>query len=68
MAKLVIFLALCLLPALALANRPLRTPLVVHGRVYCDSCLAGFETSASNYIAGTHLYFFLLLFIFLHFG
>ncbi|KAF3447303.1 hypothetical protein FNV43_RR12486 [Rhamnella rubrinervis] len=52
MAKLAIFLALCLLPALALANRPLRRPLVLHGQVYCDTCLAGFETSASNYIAG----------------
>ncbi|KAH7524431.1 hypothetical protein FEM48_Zijuj06G0118400 [Ziziphus jujuba var. spinosa] len=52
MAKPVLLLALCILPALALATRPLRKPLIVQGRVYCDTCLAGFETSASNYIAG----------------
>ncbi|XP_068643503.1 protein DOWNSTREAM OF FLC-like [Aristolochia californica] len=51
MAKLVIFLALCLLPALA-AARPVRTFFTVQGRVYCDTCRAGFETPYTKYMQG----------------
>ncbi|XP_062205927.1 pollen-specific protein C13-like [Phragmites australis] len=32
--------------------RPLRAGFVVRGRVWCDTCRAGFETPASTYIAG----------------
>lgn len=54
MARLPALLAaLCLLPAIAAAAaRPTRTPLTVTGKVYCDTCQAGFETPASTYIAG----------------
>ncbi|XP_050377115.1 protein DOWNSTREAM OF FLC [Argentina anserina] len=52
MAKLVMLLALCVLPALALATRPMRTPFTVVGSVYCDPCRFGYESSAITYIAG----------------
>lgn len=52
MARVLILLALCVLPALVTAARPARNPYLVHGRVYCDPCRAGFETSASSYIEG----------------
>ncbi|EEB93390.1 hypothetical protein MPER_07958 [Moniliophthora perniciosa FA553] len=53
MARLSVLLALCcLLPAIAFAARPARNPLTVTGKVYCDTCRAGFETPASTYIAG----------------
>lgn len=52
MARLAVLFALCLLPAIAVAARPTRTPFSVVGRVYCDTCQAGFETPASTYIAG----------------
>lgn len=52
MAKLVLLFALFVLPAIAVAARPTRHPLVVKGKVYCDPCRAGFETSASTFIAG----------------
>ncbi|XP_030541522.1 pollen-specific protein C13 [Rhodamnia argentea] len=52
MARLAVLFALCLLPAIAVAARPTRAPLAVMGRVYCDTCQAGFETPASTYIAG----------------
>ncbi|CAN8246852.1 unnamed protein product [Cochlearia groenlandica] len=44
--------ALCFLPVLSMAARPNKNPFVVRGRVYCDTCLAGFETPASSYISG----------------
>ncbi|KAI3760807.1 hypothetical protein L1987_51206 [Smallanthus sonchifolius] len=51
MAKSVLMLALCvLLPALISASRPMSRPYVLQGRVYCDTCRAGFETSATTYI------------------
>lgn len=37
---------------------PSKTDFIVQGRVYCDTCQAGFETSATTYIHGTHLFFF----------
>ncbi|KAK4742082.1 hypothetical protein SAY87_000083 [Trapa incisa] len=52
MAKLALLCALFVLPAIAVAARPTRSPLVVRGKVYCDPCRAGFETSASTFIAG----------------
>ncbi|GMN45291.1 hypothetical protein TIFTF001_014487 [Ficus carica] len=59
MAKSVLLMALCLLPALAVASRslidpyvPLKVPFRVEGKVYCDTCCAGFETSATTYISG----------------
>lgn len=52
MAKLALLFALFVLPAIAVAARPTRHPLVVRGKVYCDHCRAGFETSASTFIAG----------------
>ena len=52
MARSALLFALFLLPALALAHRPMRRSLVVHGKVVCDTCLADFETSASTPIPG----------------
>ncbi|PRQ21501.1 protein DOWNSTREAM OF FLC [Rosa rugosa] len=52
MAKLVMLFALCVLPALAVATRPMRTPFTVEGKVYCDACRFGYESSATTYIAG----------------
>ncbi|CAN6720712.1 unnamed protein product [Malus baccata var. baccata] len=52
MAKLFLLIALCMLPALAAATRPMRIPFTVEGKVYCDTCRAGYETKAITYIAG----------------
>ncbi|XP_059631411.1 pollen-specific protein C13-like [Cornus florida] len=52
MARMILMLALCVLPALVSATRPVANPLTVEGRVYCDTCRAGFETSATTYISG----------------
>uniref|UniRef100_A0A2P2NGA8 Pollen-specific protein C13 n=1 Tax=Rhizophora mucronata TaxID=61149 RepID=A0A2P2NGA8_RHIMU len=52
MARLLLVLALCLLPAIVSAARPERNPFVVQGRVYCDTCRAGFETTKTVHIAG----------------
>ncbi|KAJ0087102.1 pollen-specific protein C13-like [Pistacia vera] len=52
MARALLFIALCVLPALVSAGRPNKDPFEVQGRVYCDACRAGFETSAISYIAG----------------
>ncbi|KAL6227789.1 hypothetical protein ACLB2K_001745 [Fragaria x ananassa] len=46
-----VLLALCVLPALVSA-KILGKPFHVQGRVYCDTCRCGFETSATIYIAG----------------
>ncbi|XP_058179527.1 pollen-specific protein C13-like [Rhododendron vialii] len=48
MARLVVLFALCVLPALASAANP----FLVRGRVYCDTCRAGFETEATPGIPG----------------
>ncbi|KVI07311.1 protein DOWNSTREAM OF FLC-like [Cynara cardunculus var. scolymus] len=51
MAKMMMMLALCvLLPAVINAGRPMSRPFRLEGRVYCDTCRAGFETSATTYI------------------
>ncbi|KAM1454213.1 hypothetical protein ACFX1S_003826 [Malus domestica] len=52
MAKLVLLIALCVLSALAAATGPMKTPFTVEGKVYCDTCCAGYETKAITYIAG----------------
>ena len=44
-----------ILPAIALAARDvagIKRGFVVQGRVFCDTCRAGFETPASTYIRG----------------
>lgn len=46
-----VLLALCVLPALVSA-KIVGKPFHVQGRVYCDTCRCGFETSATTYIAG----------------
>ncbi|KAG2549497.1 pollen-specific protein C13-like [Panicum virgatum] len=55
-ASLLLAAALCALAASGAAAsrdlRPLRAGFVVRGRVWCDTCRAGFETPASTYIAG----------------
>ncbi|PSS17411.1 Protein DOWNSTREAM OF FLC like [Actinidia chinensis var. chinensis] len=52
MARLMLVMALCVLPALVIATRPVANPLILEGQVYCDTCRAGFETSATTPIAG----------------
>ncbi|KAE8714357.1 putative phosphoglycerate mutase [Hibiscus syriacus] len=52
MAKVLLFVALCVLPALVSATRMVKNPLVVQGLVYCDRCRAGFETPKSRCIPG----------------
>ncbi|KAM7276340.1 hypothetical protein ACFE04_018206 [Oxalis oulophora] len=54
MARLVLLFALLVLPALASAAR-LKYPFVVRGKVYCDTCRCGFETSATKYIQGARV-------------
>nr|ABK92993.1 unknown [Populus trichocarpa] len=53
MARVFMLLALCVLPALVSAARPGRNTFSVQGLVYCDTCLAGFETPKTTYIAGS---------------
>ncbi|KAE8716355.1 putative phosphoglycerate mutase [Hibiscus syriacus] len=50
MAKVLLFVALCLLPALVSASRMVKDPLLVQGHVYCDRCRAGFETPNSRFV------------------
>ncbi|KAG5541696.1 hypothetical protein RHGRI_021505 [Rhododendron griersonianum] len=52
MARTMLILALCVLPALVSASRPMAKPFVLEGHVYCDTCRAGYETSATTPIAG----------------
>ncbi|XP_059624306.1 protein DOWNSTREAM OF FLC-like [Cornus florida] len=51
MSRLILLLALCVLPALVSA-RFVGNPFLVRGKVYCDTCCAGFETDKTPYIAG----------------
>ncbi|KAL6502602.1 hypothetical protein OROHE_024255 [Orobanche hederae] len=48
---LIVLLALCVVPSIVTA-RFMAHPLVVKGYVYCDTCRAGYETSASEFLAG----------------
>jgi len=53
MASRVAFLLfLCVLPAMVMAIRPVKNPFCLKGRVVCDPCHAGYETSAITHIAG----------------
>ncbi|KAI3665006.1 hypothetical protein L6452_43622 [Arctium lappa] len=52
MAKLLVFLALSLLPLLSTATVEAGNPFRLKGRVYCDTCRCGFETSVTKYLAG----------------
>ena len=52
MAKLMLLVALFVLPAIVTAIRPAANPMIVRGRVFCDPCRAGFETPATTYIRG----------------
>ncbi|KAK4840110.1 hypothetical protein QYF36_000053 [Acer negundo] len=52
MARLLLLLAVVLLPVV-LVNATIKgTPFHIHGHVYCDTCQCGFETSATYYIPG----------------
>ena len=53
MAKILLLIALCVLPALVSATRMVKNPLMVQGHVYCDRCRAGFETPKARSMAGT---------------
>ncbi|KAK4758327.1 hypothetical protein SAY87_019628 [Trapa incisa] len=57
MAKFVLLFALLALAGIssAVARHRRHHALVVRGRVYCDPCRAGFETSASTFIAGAKI-------------
>ncbi|CDP01424.1 unnamed protein product [Coffea canephora] len=50
MAKLLVLVALCILPAIASAAIP--EPFTVTGKVYCDTCRVGYETPATTYLPG----------------
>ncbi|KAI3762070.1 hypothetical protein L1987_52493 [Smallanthus sonchifolius] len=51
MARVMFILALCvLLPAMISAARPMSRLFRLQGKVYCDTCRAGFETFATTYI------------------
>ncbi|MBA0624167.1 hypothetical protein Godav_009564 [Gossypium davidsonii] len=52
MAKLLLFIALFVVPCLVSATRMVKDPLVVQGQVYCDHCRAGFETPKTRNMAG----------------
>ncbi|GMY11319.1 protein DOWNSTREAM OF FLC-like [Fagus crenata] len=50
--RLFLLLALCVLPALVSS---VGNPFQVTGRIYCDTCRCGFETSATTYIQGARV-------------
>ncbi|CAH2050655.1 unnamed protein product [Thlaspi arvense] len=52
--KVLLFLVLCVLSELV-KGRMLGNPFLVRGRVYCDTCRAGFETEASHGIPGARV-------------
>ncbi|CAK9174265.1 unnamed protein product [Ilex paraguariensis] len=52
MARVMLMLALCVLTAILSEARPVAKPMILQGKVYCDTCRAGFETSATTYITG----------------
>nr|GMD54985.1 protein DOWNSTREAM OF FLC-like [Ipomoea batatas] len=53
MATLVAFFALCSLSAAIATAHFMDTPFLVKGKVYCDTCNCGFETTATRYIPGS---------------
>ncbi len=54
-SRVALLLVMCVLPAMVAAIRPAKNPFVVKGRVFCDPCRAGFETSAAKYIPGAEV-------------
>ncbi|KAF7829915.1 protein DOWNSTREAM OF FLC-like [Senna tora] len=54
-ARIGFLLFICVLPAMVAAIRPQTNPFLVQGRVYCDTCRAGFETPATTYISGAEV-------------
>ncbi|KAL6959328.1 hypothetical protein U1Q18_039476 [Sarracenia purpurea var. burkii] len=54
MDRMLVMFALCVLPALVTA-RHVGNPFTVKGRVYCDTCRAGFETDATPGIPGARV-------------
>ncbi|KAE8701126.1 Detected protein of unknown function [Hibiscus syriacus] len=50
--KLFLLLAICVLPVLVNANCQ---PFQIFGKVYCDTCRAGFETIKCSYIPGARV-------------
>lgn len=64
MARLLILFAVCLcvLPAIATAIKG--DSFLLKGKVYCDTCRVGYETTASKYLAGKFLPFFFNSFFF----
>lgn len=44
--------ALCFLSTLAICHES--PNFIIQGRVYCDNCRAGFETTLTKYIEGTY--------------
>ncbi|MCL7041452.1 hypothetical protein MKW94_028632 [Papaver nudicaule] len=51
-SRVLILLALCVLPALLVEAVPLKVPYQVTGRVYCDTCHLGCEHPLVTYIPG----------------
>ncbi|KAK4268402.1 hypothetical protein QN277_025067 [Acacia crassicarpa] len=49
-SRVALLFLLCVLPSMLAAIRLHKNPFCVQGRVYYDSCRAGFETSAITYI------------------
>ncbi|KAG0495703.1 hypothetical protein HPP92_000394 [Vanilla planifolia] len=56
MAKFELIVALCLLSSVAFVAAATTTTaptfFIVQGRIYCDTCRAGFETNVTEYISG----------------
>ncbi|XP_074589750.1 major pollen allergen Lol p 11-like [Curcuma longa] len=55
LASAALFAVACVLPSIAFAARGVagvKPGFVVQGRVFCDTCRAGFETPASTYVTG----------------
>ncbi|KAL4379836.1 hypothetical protein GQ457_02G009430 [Hibiscus cannabinus] len=50
--KLFLLFAVCVLPVIVNANRQ---PFRIVGKVYCDACRAGFETTKCSYIHGARV-------------
>lgn len=61
---MVVVMVTVVLPALISARRHhhhhvVEKPFILQGRVYCDTCRAGFETSATTYIPGIYIYIYI---------
>ncbi|CAL5202885.1 unnamed protein product [Lathyrus oleraceus] len=54
-SRVALLVFLCVLPAMVSAIRPAKNPFCLKGRVVCDPCRAGYETSAITHIAGAEV-------------